>query len=228
MGTRTWRRGWAVVALTAATTLIASATANAFDPVYEAKDFSKTQERTAIFGAPDYQARLRQQGIQNRLNSTLIAANDPERNFSGNLCASQEDGCAGDVRLYDWGPKGYGIVAPVLYTARSGATISGHVWATKAGPARRPGIVITNGSVQANEQMYWFVAQALAKDGYVVLTTDPQGQGQSDAFGEGPDQQEGFPAQSDGRPFLDGTEDAINFFLSNAKSPYQPVPSCET
>jgi dienelactone hydrolase len=119
-------------------------------------------------------------------------------------------------------------VQPVLYTARNGATISGHVWATKAGPAKRPGIVITNGSVQANEQMYWFVAQTLAKDGYLVLTTDPQGQGQSDAFGEGADQQEGFPAQSDGRPFFDGTEDAINFFLSTAKSPYKPVPSCET
>ena len=45
--------------------------------------------------------------------------------------------------------KGYGIVKKVLWTARNGATISGRVWATKAGPAKRPGIVITNGSVQA-------------------------------------------------------------------------------
>ena len=40
----------------------------------------------------------------------------------------------------------------MLFTARDGATISGHVWATVAGPAKRPGIVITNGSVQADEQ----------------------------------------------------------------------------
>jgi pimeloyl-ACP methyl ester carboxylesterase len=76
--------------------------------------------------------------------------------------------------------------------------------------------------------MYWYAAQALAKDGYVVLTFDPQGQGQSDTPGQAPDENEGFPAQSDGRPFYDGTEDAINFLLSSAAHRYEPVPSCET
>jgi hypothetical protein len=82
--------------------------------------------------------------------------------------------------------------------------------------------------VQADEQLYWFAAQALAKAGYVVLTSDPQGQGQSDELGESPDLNEGSPAQSDGRPFYDGTEDALNFFLSTPKSPYRPVPSCDS
>ena len=41
--------------------------------------------------------------------------------------------------------------------------------ATKAGPAKRPGIVITNGSVQANEPLYWYAAQTLAKAGYVAV-----------------------------------------------------------
>ena len=71
-------------------------------------------------------------------------------------------------------------------------------------------------------------APETSKDGYLVMTFDPQGQGKSDTFGQAPDEQEGFPAQSDGRPFFDGTEDAINFFLSNPKHPYEPVPSCET
>jgi dienelactone hydrolase len=155
-----------------------------------------------------------------------MQATDPEREFVTDLCWNGNDGCAGDVRLYDWQTKGYGIVQPVLFTARNGATLSGHVWATKAGPARRPGIVITNGSVQADEQLYWYAAQTLAKAGYVVLTFDPQGQGQSDTQGESPDQQEGTPAQTDGRPFFDGTEDAIDFFLSNPSHPYEPVPSC--
>ena len=53
----------------------------------------------------------------------------------------------------------------------------------------------------------------------MVLTFDPQGQGQSDTFGESPDQNEGVPAQTDGRPFYDGTEDAINFFLSTPGAP---------
>ena len=109
-----------------------------------------------------------------------MQANDPEREFQDHLCRSGEDGCAGDVRLYDWQTNGYGIVRPVLFTARNGATLSGHVWATRSGRTYRPGVVITNGSVQADEQLYWFVAQTLAKAGYVVLTFDPQGQGQSD------------------------------------------------
>src|SRR5207247_2878914 len=99
---------------------------------------------------------------------------------------------------------------------------------TRAGPAKQPGTVSTNGSLQAPERLYWFAAQTLAKAGYVVLTSDPQGQGQSDEQGEAPDQNEGSPAQTDGRPFFDGTEDAINFFLSTAKRPYEPVPSCSS
>src|SRR5436305_3247005 len=157
-----------------------------------------------------------------------MQATDPGREFVSDLCWNGNDGCAGDVRLYDWQTNGYGIVQPVLFTARNGATLSGHVWATKAGPAKRPGIVITNGSVQADEYMYWYAAQALAKDGYVVLTFDPQGQGLSDTYGEAPDRNEGVPAQTDGRPFYDGTEDALNFLLSSKQHPYEPVKSCTT
>jgi dienelactone hydrolase len=229
MGTRLWRRGTAIAALAVAiAALTGPAAASAFDPVYEAKDYSKTLERARIYSTPDYQLKLRTIGLQNRINATTAQLNDPERNFMANLCATGEDGCAGDIRLYNWGPKGYGIVKPILFTARNGATLSGHVWATRAGPARRPGIVITNGSVQAAEQHYWYAAQALAKDGYVVMTFDPQGQGQSDILGEGDDRLEGVPSQTDGRPFFDGTEDAIDFFLSSANHPYEPVPSCET
>jgi dienelactone hydrolase len=140
------------------------------------------------------------------------------------------------VRLNDWGSAGYGLVRPVLFTARDGATLSGHVWATVSDPAhpppnlpaKRPAIVITNGSVQADEQLYWYAAQTLAKAGYVVLTFDPQGQGQSDTFGASPDTEEGVPAQTDGRPFYDGTEDALDFLLSTPRDPYEPVPSCSS
>ena len=203
---------------------IVPAAAHAYDPAGEAQNYSKTQERQTIYNTPQYQLLLRQISNQNRSAALAMQAADPERNFTGHLCASGDDGCAGDVRLYGWD----GIVRPVLFTARSGATISGRVWATKAGPQRRPGIVITNGSIQADEQLYWFAAQTLAKAGYVVLTSDPQGQGQSDEFGESPDLQEGEPAQADGRPFYDGTEDALDFFLSTPKQPYEPVPSCDT
>jgi dienelactone hydrolase len=203
-----------------------------FEPVLEAENFSITQQRQAIYDTPEYQQKLGEQGAKNREEATTEQAGDPERNFSGDLCYSGENGCAGDVRLYNWEKSGYGRVRKVLFTARNGATISARIWSA-LNPAinpktKLPGIVITNGSVQADEQLYWYAAQALAKDGYLVMTFDPQGQGQSDTFGQKPDELEGFPAQSDGRPFFDGTEDAINFFLSNPNHPYVPVPSCET
>jgi dienelactone hydrolase len=224
--TRGGTKAVAAAAVTAA--LAGAAAAYGFDPATEAQNYGKGQERQAIYDTPAYQAQLRQVSVQNRIDATATQAADPERDMLTHLCSTGEDGCAGDARLYDWQAKGYGIVQKVLFTARNGATISGHVWATRAGPAQRPGIVITNGSVQAPEQLYWFVAQTLAKQGYVVLTWDPQGQGQSDTGGEGADQQEGVPAQSDGRPFFDGTEDALNFFFSSPSHPYEPVKSCTT
>ncbi|WP_375489537.1 alpha/beta hydrolase [uncultured Jatrophihabitans sp.] len=220
----------AAAAVTAAAVLGFGGAAGAagFDPVVEAKNFSITQQRQAVYDTPAYQARLTAASAQNLAHATAAQAADPARSFETDLCWNGGNGCAGDVRLYDWATNGYGIVRPVLFSARNGATLSGHVWATKGGPAKRPGVVITNGSVQADEQMYWYAAQALAKAGYVVLTFDPQGQGQSDTRGQGADANEGFPAQSDGRPFYDGTEDALNFFLSTKSHPYQPVPSCTT
>jgi dienelactone hydrolase len=203
-----------------------------FEPVLEAENFSITQQRQMIYDTPEYQAELAERGAMNHEEATIAQASDPERNFSDDLCYEGENGCAGDVRLYDWETNGHGRVRKVLFTARNGATISARIWSAvdpaQSPNAKLPGIVITNGSVQADEQMYWYAAQALAKDGFLVMTFDPQGQGQSDTFGQSPDEQEGFPAQSDGRPFFDGTEDAINFFLSSPKHPYVPVPSCET
>jgi dienelactone hydrolase len=199
-----------------------------FNPVVEAQNFSITSERQAIYDTPAYQAQLAIDSAAGTAQALATEAADPQRLFTDDLCWNLSNGCAGDIRLNDWAAKGYGLVRPVLFTARDGATISGHVWATVAGPARRPGIVITNGSVQADEQMYWYLAQTLAKDGYVVLTFDPQGQGQSDTPGASPDSTEGVPAQTDGRPFYDGTEDAIDFLESSPAHPYEPVTSCST
>jgi hypothetical protein len=128
MGTRLWRRVSWLAASAVALALVWGGTASAFDPVYEAKNYSKTLERSRVYSTPAYQLELRTVSLQNRLDSLAVAAKDQERNFLTNLCASGEDGCAGDVRLYDWGPKGYGIVKPVLFTARNGATLAGHVW----------------------------------------------------------------------------------------------------
>jgi dienelactone hydrolase len=220
------RRAGALAALAAG--LAAAPSQAAFDPAVEARNYSKTLERQALYDSPAGQLLLRAVSTRNTLAAVRAQAADPERGFAADLCWNGADGCAGDARLYDWQAKGYGIVEPVLFTARDGATLSGHVWATAAGPPKRPGVVITNGSVQADEQMYWYAAQALAKAGYVVLTWDPQGQGQSDTRGEAPDAGEGFPAQTDGRPFFDGTKDALDFFFSTPAHPYVPETSCST
>ena len=203
-----------------------AAPASGFDPGLEAKNFAKTAERMRyVTLTPEFQARLGEANVDNGLTFAQIPIADPERNYAGNVCAIGGNECAGDVRFYDWKDNGFGIVRPVLFTARNGSTLSGHVWATTEGPAKRPLIVITNGSVQAPEQLYWGQAATLAKHGYVVLTYDPQGQGRSDTFGAGADLLDGVPSQQ-GRPFYDGTEDALDFALSTATKPYDPRPSC--
>jgi dienelactone hydrolase len=217
----------AICALLAATAVAAPARA-AYDPAYEQRNYSKIDERSRLeFSDPAFQQELRTRGIERQAEAERIRTTDPERDFSGNLCSRPQDGCAGDFRLYDWAAKGHGIRTSVLWTARNGSTISGHLWMTAAGPARRPAIVITNGSVQAPETAYWGEAATLAKKGYVVLTWDPQGQGLSDTYGEGADRNDGFPSQ-EGRPFYDGTEDALDFLFSSPERPYVPRPSCTT
>jgi len=204
------------------------ATALAFDPGRELRNYSKTHERSRHdFQTPEFQAALAKRFTDNVAEELEIQTTDPERNFAANICGHRSQECAGDVRFYDWEKKGFGISRPVLWTARDGAVISGTVWATRAGPPRRPGVVITTGSIQAPETLYWGIAATLAKKGYVVLTYDVQGQGRSDTFGEGADTLEGVPSQQ-GRPFYDGTEDAIDFMLSTPQDPYRPRASCTT
>ncbi|MFD0949046.1 alpha/beta hydrolase family protein [Paraperlucidibaca wandonensis] len=197
--------------------------AQAFDPAVELSNGMRQLQRQDEYLTPDYQLRLYQESMGQLLESLAILGGDPERQFLTDLCWSNGLPCAGDVRLYDWQKSGYGIVEPVLFANRTGAIISGHVWATKQGPAKRPLIVITGGSIQATEQMYWWAAQTLAKAGYVVLTTDPQNQGRSDTFGEGADAGEGVPPQFSGNTFYDGTVDALDFMLSTPEKPFCPV-----
>lgn len=171
-------------------------------------------------------------------------AADPERRPDPNDCTAALT-CPVDPRTTGWTNHG-GIVDEVLYTSRSGATMSGHVWATKSGPAKRPGIVLVNGSIVGSEQVYWYLAQTLARAGFVVMTFDPQGEGSSDQFGEAPDEREdafagtpgtgpfgppgstGDATGGNGLAFYDGGQDALDFFVSAPTKPYSPRPSRTT
>ena len=104
--------------------------AHAFDPATEAENFGKGNERAAIYSTPEYQALLRQVSVQNRAAAMAMQAADPERNYLAQLCATGEDGCAGDVRLYDWEAKGYGLVKPVVFSDFMDAVkVLGQFWA---------------------------------------------------------------------------------------------------
>ncbi len=220
----------AIVLVAVGVLLAGPGAASAFDPVVEAKNFSKIGERERyVTLTPEFQARLAEQNARDQIDYPLLVAADPERDFTQNLCSHRTFECAGDVRFYDWQEDGHGLRQPVLFTARDGATISGTAWAGKGGPAKRPGVVITTGGL-APETLYWGFAATLARHGYVVLTYDVQGQGRSDTFGEGPDRMEGrtggVQAFASGQPFYDGTEDGLDFLLSTPKRPYDPRPSC--
>ncbi|MGH9137537.1 MAG: alpha/beta hydrolase family protein [Acidimicrobiales bacterium] len=124
-------------------------------------------------------------------------------------------------------PVAYHEVEPLEanFVTRTGAELQGHLfWDGEPGP--HPGVVITSGSIQGVQQGYWWAARTLARSGYVVLAWDAQGQGDSETFGHDPGSTvpnlAGFPSQQDAN-FVDGTIDALRFFLSSASEPYLPA-----
>src|SRR5436305_8960617 len=129
-----------------------------------------------------------------------------------------------------WTEQDRGRVAPVHFKALDGATLRGHVFVPPASvpkPKRGyPGVVITDGSVQAYQELYYWAAEDLATHGYVVMTYDVQGQGGSDLFPANcPDPSNptvscpGVPYQQNYN-FYQGAEDSLSFFLSDPDHPF--------
>src|SRR4051812_44984342 len=148
-----------------------------------------------------------------------------------------------------------GLRTAVSWTNRYGALIRGDVFAPLPGArdpytGKRlegpyPGVVITTGSVQGSERMYWWLAEDLAERGYVVLTYDVQGQGTSETlphengqvnalpfcnpFAPPKDMEEfgcpGVPFQQASN-FVFGTRDALSFLLSTPAKRY-PNPNAD-
>jgi dienelactone hydrolase len=123
-----------------------------------------------------------------------------------------------------WTEAGRGRVAPIAFSALNGARLRGHVFLPPAGsPKPRggyPGVVITDGSIQAYEELYFWAAEDLAEAGYMVMTYDVQGQGDSDLRGDDcPGACSGVPYQQNYN-FFQGAEDSLSFFLSSAQKPF--------
>jgi dienelactone hydrolase len=129
-----------------------------------------------------------------------------------------------------WTDAGLGRVAPVKFKALDGATLRGHVFIPPASVPRPrrgyPGVVITDGSVQAYEELYFWAAEDLAAAGYMVMTYDVQGQGDSDLAPEGCPDPSNPSASCPGVPyqqnynFYQGAEDSLSFFLSTATNKF--------
>jgi dienelactone hydrolase len=119
-----------------------------------------------------------------------------------------------------WEAAGRGTVTRVEFPAQNGSTLRGYVFEPPASvpkPASGyPGVVITDGSVQGYQQLYFWAAEDLAANGYVAMTYDVQGQGDSDLAGDDcPGDCSGVPYQQNYN-FYQGAEDSLSFFLSDA------------
>lgn len=203
----------------------------------EASNFARTLEGPAEELAPAFLQRLSEQSLANIQEWTARGLADPSWLIlpSGNtpllpLCTTWGLQCVGDpFRYADFnGPDGASFyeneaeVTPVVFYDRDCARLSGRVWLPKNSGGKLPNIVITNGSVQAPETVYWWLAQALVRSGYAVLTYDPRGQGRSDQ--QTPTLQQGTNINP--IVFWEGQVDAIDFFRSTPSRPYPHNIAC--
>jgi dienelactone hydrolase len=123
--------------------------------------------------------------------------------------------------LSAWEKQTKGTAKPVVFTSSNGAQLRGHVFTPPPSVPKPkggyPGIVITDGSVQAYENLYYWAAEGLAQYGYVVLTYDVQGQGDSDLLPKDctPTACKGVPYQQNYN-FYQGAEDSLSWFDSKA------------
>jgi hypothetical protein len=180
---------------------------------------------TALQGTPLYLDQLEQQ-----------LGNGPGH-VHGGITTLVPGAQAADVfrSISEWEQRTGGKVVPVSFTSSDGAVLRGNVWLPPPGAptwhdGRYPGVVITDGSVQAYQQLYYWAAEGLAQYGYEVLTYDVQGQGDSDLLPanctpslselESGSICQGVPYQQDYN-FYQGAEDSLNFFLSTPSDPYK-------
>jgi dienelactone hydrolase len=114
-----------------------------------------------------------------------------------------------------------GKAIEVKFSSLDGAQLRGHIWLPPKSIPRPaggyPGVVITDGSIQAFENLYYWAAEGLAQYGYEVMTYDVQGQGDSDLFPANctPSACAGVPYQQNYN-FYQGAEDSLSYFLSKA------------
>lgn len=205
----------------------------------ESRNFARTLEAPAEQLDLAFQTRYSLQSTANIAEWTARSLADPSwlalrsgNSFLTPLCASYGLPCTGDPYRYAGvsGPDGKqffdqeAIIEDLVFYDRECARISARLWlprnATASNPV--PGIVITNGSIQAPQTVYYWAAQALVRAGYGVMTYDPRGQGRSDM--QTPRRGQG--SNLNPRVFWEGQVDAIDFFRASPQRSYPHAQTC--
>ena len=143
------------------------------------------------------------------------------------LCAMYIGPCTGDPFDYPEADPFYeeqAEIQPVVFYDRDCTRLNGQVWAPKeASPDKPlPAVVISTGSIQAPQTLYWWAAQSLVRAGYVVFTYDVRGQGRSDTTSPS-----GLPGGDlDPTAFYREMIDAIDFIQSSEAHPYPYHATC--
>jgi hypothetical protein len=208
----------------------------------ESANYAKTSEAPNEQGAPAFQQGLQTQNVTNQQTWLGRIAGDSSwlGGTSGNtevtpVCTSWMQQCAGDPFRYPnvTGPDGSAFyqteaeVVPFVIYDQDCARLNGRVWSPKGagqgGTPLLPGIVLETGSIQAPEPLYWWMAQALVRQGYVVLTFDVRGQGRSDQ--QSPAGKQG--SNADSTVFWFNLVNTIDFFRSNPVAPYPHNVTCK-
>ena len=110
-----------------------------FNPAVEPQNYSITQQRQTVYDTPQYQTQLSAISLNDLTGRSRPRPPIPAGSSSP-TCAGTEATAAPATSGSTTGrPTATASSRPVLFTARNGATLSGHVWATVAGPAKRPG-----------------------------------------------------------------------------------------
>ena len=200
----------------------------------EQANYARTTEAPDEQTAPAFQQRLQTQNAANEMQWLMRGTSDPSwfSPQSGNTnllpaCASWMMQCAGDPFRYPGVDAFYANeaeVVPLVIYDEDCARLSGRVWAPKGSKTGDglPAVVIENGSIQAPEPLYWWMAQALVRQGYVVMTFDPRGQGRSDQ--QTPTGGQG--SNADSTVFWNGLVNVIDFFRATPVAPYPHNASC--
>ena len=200
----------------------------------EAANYALTTGAPTEQLSPAFQQRLQAQNAANESEWLMRGITDPDwfSPQSGNtnllpLCTSWMMQCAGDPFRYPGVDPFYANeaeVTPLVIYDEDCARLSGRVWAPKGSKAGDglPAVVIENGSIQAPEPLYWWMAQARVRAGYVVMTFDPRGQGRSDQ--QTPTGGQG--SNADSTVFWNGLVNVIDFFRATPVAPYPHNKTC--